>query len=43
MNLKMIVPMTKNMGIGLNNTLPWYIKNDLKNFSKLTKVKIIML
>ena len=39
MNLKMIVAMTKNMGIGLNNTLPWYIKNDLKNFSKLTKGK----
>ena len=29
--------MTKNMGIGLNNSLPWYYKEDLKRFAKITK------
>jgi dihydrofolate reductase len=37
MKLKMIVAMTKNLGIGINNTIPWYCKEDLKRFSLLTK------
>ena len=29
--------MCKNRGIGINNSLPWKIKEDLKHFSKTTK------
>lgn len=37
MNYNVIVGMCKNRGIGINNTLPWNIKEDLRLFSKLTK------
>ena len=37
MNYNVIVGMCKNRGIGVNNTLPWHIKEDLQLFSKLTK------
>jgi dihydrofolate reductase len=37
MNYKLVVAMSLNRGIGLNNKLPWNIKEDLKYFSKLTK------
>lgn len=37
MNFKLIVAMSKNRGIGCNNSLPWNIKEDLVNFSKITK------
>ena len=36
MNIKLIVAMCKNRGIGYNNNLPWKIKEDLQHFSKLT-------
>ena len=29
-----IVACCKNRGIGINNTLPWHIKPDLKRFKK---------
>jgi len=32
-----IVACCKNNGIGYKNTIPWFIKNDLRYFSKLTK------
>ena len=37
MILKMIVAYDLNQGIGKNNKLPWYIREDLKYFSTLTK------
>ena len=37
MKLKLIVGIDNQNGIGLNNTLPWYNKEDLKYFSKVTK------
>ena len=37
MGVKIIVAYCKGNGIGKNNTLPWYIPEDLKHFSKLTK------
>jgi len=33
----MIVACCENSGIGFKNSIPWFIKNDLKYFSKLTK------
>ena len=38
MTFNMIVAMCReNNGIGLNNRLPWFLKDDLKRFSALTK------
>lgn len=36
MKINIIVAICKNNGIGLNNTLPWNIKSDLKKFKTLT-------
>jgi dihydrofolate reductase len=35
-SLSIIVAMAKNRTIGINNTLPWRIPDDLKHFRKLT-------
>jgi dihydrofolate reductase len=35
--MKMIVATDNNNGIGKNNTIPWYISEDLRRFSKLTR------
>ena len=37
MMYNIIVAFDVNQGIGINNKLPWYIPDDLKNFSKLTR------
>ena len=37
MTFKLIVAVCKNYGIGINNTMPWNIKEDLNFFSKTTK------
>ena len=34
--ISIIVAMSQNSVIGLNNQLPWYISEDLKNFKKTT-------
>jgi dihydrofolate reductase len=34
--IKIIVAMDQNRGIGINNQLPWSIKEDLKEFRRLT-------
>ena len=34
--MNIIVAATKNMGIGFENKLPWYLKNELKYFKKKT-------
>ena len=36
MKINIIVAFSKNMGIGLNNALPWNIPSDLKKFKNLT-------
>ena len=36
MLINLIVAFSKNMGIGLNNSLPWNIPSDLKKFRDLT-------
>lgn len=36
MNINIITAMSKNRGIGINNTLPWNLKKDLKRFKILT-------
>lgn len=36
LNLSIIVAMAKNRTIGINNTLPWRIPEDLKHFKTLT-------
>ena len=36
MEINLIWGQDKNGGIGKNNTLPWHIPEDLKNFKKLT-------
>ena len=35
-NISLIVAMSQNSVIGLNNQLPWHIPEDLKNFKKIT-------
>lgn len=35
-NLNLIICVDPNYGIGINNRLPWSIKNDLEHFKKLT-------
>ena len=37
MSYKIIVAMDNNKGIGINNKLPWKIKEDMKKFVTLTK------
>ena len=37
MKLKLIVAMCKSGGIGMKETLPWRLRDDLKRFSKLTQ------
>ena len=36
-NYKLIVAVSKNNGIGINGKMPWYIKNDMIYFGKMTK------
>jgi len=37
MTFSIIVAMDRKQGIGINNTLPWKLSKDLKNFARLTK------
>jgi dihydrofolate reductase len=36
MEISLIVAVCENGGIGVNNTIPWYIPEDLKHFRKIT-------
>lgn len=36
MRISIIVAMTRNRVIGLNNLMPWHLPADLKNFKKIT-------
>jgi dihydrofolate reductase len=42
-NFEMIVACSKNGVIGINNTIPWYIPDDLKYFRKMTEHNIIVM
>ena len=39
MELAIIVARAKNGVIGVNNTLPWHLPEDLKHFKKITTNK----
>ena len=43
MKFALIVAMAKNQTIGINNTLPWHLPNDLKYFKKVTMAKPIIM
>lgn len=43
MQLSIIVAMDRNRVIGNNDTLPWHISADLKNFKKITMEKPIVM
>lgn len=41
--ITLIVAMSENQVIGVNNTLPWHLPNDLKRFKQLTMAKPIIM
>ena len=43
MKFALIVAMAKNQTIGIKNTLPWHLPNDLKYFKKVTMAKPIIM
>ena len=43
MRLSIIVAMSRNNAIGVNNDLPWHLPEDLKNFKKLSLNKPIIM
>ena len=43
MNISIIVAMSKNRVIGKNNTMPWHLTDDLKNFKSVTTGKTIIM
>ena len=42
MTISVIVAMGKRRQIGLNNKLPWKLKDDLENFKKLTSENVVI-
>jgi len=38
-----IVAVDKNLGIGKNNTIPWYIKDEIKYFKEVTNNNIVLM
>ena len=43
MNLNLIVAMTNDRVIGLDNTLPWRIPEEMKNFKELTTGNVVIM
>ncbi|CCK74319.1 Dihydrofolate reductase [Oleispira antarctica RB-8] len=43
MKCALIVAMAENQTIGINNTLPWHLPNDLKYFKQVTMAKPIIM
>ena len=43
MNISIIVAMSKNRVIGKDNTMPWHLSDDLKNFKSTTMGKTIIM
>lgn len=43
MTLNLIVAMTNNRVIGLDNTLPWRIPEEMKNFKELTTGNVVIM
>ena len=42
-NLSIIVAYSKNRVIGKNNTMPWHLSDDLKNFKSVTTGKTVIM
>lgn len=43
MNINIVVAHSKENVIGVNNTIPWKLPSDLKNFKKITSGKIVIM
>ena len=43
MNFELIVAFNNKNVIGINNTIPWYVPEDLKQFRKTTKDHIVVM
>jgi dihydrofolate reductase len=43
LEVNLIVAMSKNRVIGINNSLPWHLPEDLKRFSKLTSGHAVLM
>ena len=43
MDFELIVAFNKKNVIGINNTIPWYVPEDLKQFRKTTKDHIVLM
>ena len=41
--MRLIVAFNKQGVIGVNNDLPWHLKDDLRRFQKLTKNNIVVM
>jgi dihydrofolate reductase len=41
--MHIVVAACANRGIGFNNTIPWFLENDLKNFKKITDDGVVIM
>lgn len=41
--MHIVVAACANRGIGINNTIPWFLKNELKNFKRITNDGVVIM